>query len=225
MIPGSNAAALVAAAIQRPQADVFRLGPVQAAMSFGVFDVPFHRQAPIQQIPRTGRHHAPQFLVIEMISPAPADAGRNLIEENLHQGLQFWQNLFAEEIRANKPNAAVDVIAHTSRRNDTPRLRIRRADSADRKSVPPVDVGHRQAGALDSRKKGDIGHLFRSRVGTNQLQEIDIGINQPIHPHARFVAFGNSPTVIVDFFQWAFVTIVGHGGILLYRFFRNRPIC
>ena len=162
-------------------------------------------------------HQPPQFLGGEAIRPALADAGGNLAEEGVHQGVDPRLHVAQREVGGHQPHAAIDVVAHAARRDDAAFQRIGRADAADAEAVAPVDIGHGQAGHLDARQEGDVGHLLRGLVVADLLDELFIGEDAAFGAHADLVRLRDPPDAFGDLFQRAVIAGFGHGGVPLLK--------
>ena len=88
--------------------------------------------------------------------------------------------------------------------------RIGGRHAADAEAVAPVDVGHGQAGHLDARQKGDVGHLFRRLVVADLLDQPLVGEDSPFDPHPDLVALRNPPAALVDLFERSAVALFRH---------------
>ena len=214
MVARAERAALVAAAFEGPLADEIGLGVGQAAAGLGVFDVAGRGPAARDQIRRPFGQQTAQLLAAEQVRPARAHAGRNAAEEGVHQLVQPRLNVLVGEVGAHQPHAAVDVVADPARRNHAALGRIGGRHAADAEAVAPVDVGHGQAGHLDARQKGHVGHLFRRLVGANLLDQPLVGEDSPFDLHPDLVALGNPPAALVDLLQRPGVAWFGHGFVL-----------
>ena len=117
-------------------------------------------------------------------------------------------DLVQRQVRAHQPHAAIDVVADAAGRDHAPFGRIGRADAADAEAVAPMDVGHGEAGHLDARQKGHVGHLLRGLIVANLLDQPLVGEDPPFDPHADLIALGNPPGALVDLFQRAGVRLV-----------------
>ena len=84
-----------------------------------------------------------------------------------------------------QPHAAIDVVAHTARRDHAPFLRIGCANAADAEAIAPMDIGHREAGILDARQKGDVRHLLRRLILADRLDQLS---SAKISPSTRIPA-------------------------------------
>src|SRR5580658_8443274 len=114
------------------------------------------------------------------------------------------------KVGAKEPDAAIDVVADASRRNDAALFRVGGTDAADAEAVTPVDVGHGQAGVLDAGQKSHIGNLFRGLVIFQLREQFLTAENQPIDAHTRLVAARNPPAAIIDSFEGSSKAFLGH---------------
>src|SRR5262249_40912726 len=159
MVAGTERAALFGTAQQGAVADLVRIGAIQPAVRFSELEIALGGEIPTCQIARTLREQPLQLLLVELVASRFADTGRHLAEQLFHERPQPRLDILVVEVRANEPNAAVDVVADAARRDDATLVRIGRTDAADAEAVAPVDVRHRQAGVLDPRQEGDIRDL------------------------------------------------------------------
>ena len=102
------------------------------------------------------------------------------------------------EIGPQQPHAAVDVVAHTARRDDAADCGVGGAHAADAEAVAPVDVGHGEAGHLDAGEAGDIGHLLGGSIAAQLGDHPLVGEDQAVDEHARLIAFRNPPRAFVE---------------------------
>ena len=94
-----------------------------------------------------------------MIAPLP-HAHRDVANQLVDQLQEDRLHVGEREVCPYEPHAAVDVVAHAPRRDHAAGGRVGAAHATNAKAVAPVDVGHRQAGGLDARQEGDVGHLL-----------------------------------------------------------------
>ena len=118
-----------------------------------------------------------------------------------------------DEVRPHQADAAIDVVADPAGRNHAPFGRIGRAHAADAEAVSPMDIGHGEAGHLDARQRGHVGHLLGRLVVANLLDQPFVGEDAPLDPHPDLVAFGNPPEAGVDLFQRTGISLLGHGSL------------
>ena len=126
-------------------------------------------------------------------------------------------HVLVHEVGAHQPHAAVDVVADAARRNHAPFGRIGGRHAADAEAVAPVDVGHGEAGHLDARQEGDVGHLLGGLIGANLLDQPLVGEDAAFDLHADLVALRNPPAGFVDPFERAAVALLGHGKSRLFK--------
>jgi hypothetical protein len=75
--------------------------------------------------------------------PFGADAGGDQRENAIDDSLEFISNIFEDQTGPDEANASIDVVAYTSRGDHS----VLSADSghpANRKTVAPMDIRHRQ---------------------------------------------------------------------------------
>jgi 2'-5' RNA ligase len=75
-------------------------------------------------------------------------------------------------------------------------LRIDCSHTADREAIAPVDIGHRQRVADNTRKTCDIGHLGKGGVVAQLFHHMGVGIDTAGNQHRALS--GNLPKIIVD---------------------------
>ena len=121
------------------------------------------------------------------------------------------------EIGAHEPNAAVDVVAYSARRDHSAFIGIGGTHAADAEAIAPVDVGHGQAGVLDAGQKGDVGDLLRRLVLFELGHQRFAGEDQPVHAHALLVALGDAPAGLVNPLERSPVGVLGHDGRVLVQ--------
>ena len=155
-------------------------------------------QIAVEQVRRPFGHQLAEFLGIEAILAAAADAGRHLAKQLFDQRLEVRLDVVEHQVRAHQPHAAVDVVADAAGRDHAPFGRIGRAHAADAEAVAPMNVGHGQAGVLNARQKRDVGHLLGGLIVLDRVDQLVVGEDQAIDAHARLVRFGNPPASVVD---------------------------
>ena len=201
VVAGAERPALVAAASEGPLAHIVGLSPGQAAAGLGVLDVASGGPTAAGQVGRALGHQAAKFFGAKQVGPAFAHAGGNAAEERLHQLPEARPDVVDHEVGAHQSHAAVDVIAHSARRNHAPFGRIGGRHAANAEAVAPVDVGHGQAGHADARQKGHVGHLLGRLVAANLRNQPLVGEDPPLDSHSHLVALGNPPAALVDLLQ------------------------
>ena len=131
------------------------------------------------------RQHLPELPDLQpQVFPLGADAGRNIVEQPLHQLLHPGLEGFPAQAGAQEPDPAIDVIADSSGRNHAV-LGIEGGDSADGKAVAPVNIRHREGGPDDARQVGHVDHLLQAHGIDHVPHHFFIGVDDSRHPHAR----------------------------------------
>jgi hypothetical protein len=87
-----------------------------------------------------------------------ADAGRYLAIKDPDEVPNPRGNLRSLKVAPEEANPSIDVVTDTSRRDDA-FLQIKGCDTANRKPVPGVNVGHGHGIAYDPGESGHIGDL------------------------------------------------------------------
>ena len=75
--------------------------------------------------------------------PFGADAGGYKREKSIDDSLEFISNIFEDQTGPDEANASIDILANTSR-GDHSVLGADCGDPADRKTVAPMNIRHRQ---------------------------------------------------------------------------------
>ena len=185
--------ALVVTAGDRAIADSPRVSAFQAAACLGDEQVVVGTVAQVDDVRRPFRHEPRQLALVELVLPALADAGGNVAKELLDQRPDPILDVAPFEVGAQQAHAAVDVISDAARRNDAPFLGVGRSHAADAEAVPPVNVGHGQAGLLDAGQGRHVDHLFGPLVVLDLLDQLVVGEDDAVDPHVSAVALGNPP--------------------------------
>src|SRR3990167_6426962 len=123
--------------------------------------------------------------------------GRNLPKEGLDKTPYLRTNLFLLQMSPDQAHPAIDVVPHTPWRDD-PFTRIKGRDPPDGKSVAPVDIGHGDRRAHDTREAGDIHDLLDTLITPDTLHEGLIGKEDPLRAHGTLL--GNPPGEVIYFF-------------------------
>src|SRR5713226_3367830 len=92
---------------------------------------------------------------------------------------------------------AVHIITN-SPRTDNAVLGAKSGDTPNRKSIPPVNVWHRQRVRYDPGQRGNVRDLLHRLLFHNLSQQALICEHQSRHTHARLVGGWNLPAVVVD---------------------------
>src|SRR5207248_9860504 len=121
-----------------------------------------------------------QFLPVELVASRAAHPAGHVAEQLLDQRADVRLDLAVEQIRSDKSNAAIYIITYSAGRNYAALGGVGGGDAADAEAVAPVDVRHRQAGVLDARQEGDVGHLLRRLVEADLLKQVLVGEDQAV---------------------------------------------
>src|SRR4029077_6803436 len=143
-------AALIEAPRNGTVADSTGVGPFQTAHRLCDRKVAFGSVTLFHQVRSPKGHEPNQFRLVELVAPALADAGRNISKKLIDERLDTVFHVAPHQIRPQKPDAAVDVVADPSRGDHTTFLRVGSGHAADTESIAPVDVRHGQACRLNS---------------------------------------------------------------------------
>ena len=123
-----------------------------------------------------------------------------------------------EEVRPHEADAAVDVVADAAGRDDAALGRVGRRDAADAEAVAPVDVRHRQAGALDAGQHRDVRDLVGGLILADRCSSsLSLAKIRPVHAHPGLVALGNADAVRIDPFEGAAIGLLLHGELSAIR--------
>ena len=100
---------------------------------------------------RAALEHGVQLAVRERQRALRAQAGRDALEKFVNQLPLPRLDVAQFKISTQQPHTAVDVETDPARRNDAAFASVEGGDAANRETVAPVDVRHRQTGVDDSR--------------------------------------------------------------------------
>ena len=131
-----------------------------------------------------------------LITPALADAGGDIAEELVDQRPDPILDVGPLKARAQESNAAIDVISDAARGDHAPFFRVGGGHAADAEAVAPVDVGHGQAGLLDSRQGCHVDDLLGPLVVLDLLDQLVVGEDDAVDAHIGAIALGNSPLAV-----------------------------
>ena len=211
VVARAERAALVVAPGDGLVTDPVGVGAVEPAVRLGEPQVALRPPALLDDVGRALLHQPLQLRLVEQVLAALADAGWDVAEELIDEWPDPGLGVLPVEFRPQEPDAAIDVVADSPGRDDAPRLGVGRGHPADGEAVAPVDVGHRQAGLLNARQGRDVGHLLRTLVLLDLLDQHLVREDQAIDPHVRAVALRDPPLARPDLFQGARVSAgAGH---------------
>ena len=197
VIACAHGAALIAAAGERPVAHEFRSRVGDAALGLGQGDVVVGGEpAGFQKRHALLHQHAEFGWGENMATPPPHSYGhipQQLVDEPHEHRLDIGET----KIRSHEADAAVDVVAHATGRDDAAARGVGSADAADAEAVAPVDVGHGEAGGLDTGQERDVGHLLGRPIASQLRHEPLVGENQPVAVICRRSAW--PPSLCEDF--------------------------
>ena len=214
MVAGTQSSTLVGAAREGSLADGIGVGPLQAPVGLGIFDVALAGESAIDEGLWPFRQEQPQLFLVEVESPGSPDARGHAPKQLFDQLSQMRLDVSIEKVGTNQAHSAIDVVAHSARRNDAPFARIGGADTADAEAIAPMNVGHGQARVLNARQEGDVGYLLRRLVLLELFEQTLVSENQPVHAHAGLIAFRYSPAAFVHPFERSVIRVLWHGGVL-----------
>ena len=89
VVAGAERAALLRPAVEGVVGHAIGVGAVEAALGLGVVEVAARRQAAAEQVARPLAQQMRQLLVVELVAPGAADAGRHVAEQRLDQRSQL----------------------------------------------------------------------------------------------------------------------------------------
>jgi hypothetical protein len=128
--------------------------------------------------------HAAHLLLAEPADGVVrADPARHVPEELGHHLLDVRAHLLDVQRGGHQAHAAVDVVAHSTRRDDA-LLLVHRGHAADGEAVAPVDVGHRQRRLHDPRQVRHVADLLQAGVLAQGRHQPLAGVDDARHAHA-----------------------------------------
>ncbi len=193
MVARAERAALVVTPRDRAVADPPRIGPVQAAARLGDHQVVLGPVALLDHVRRPFGHQPGQLRLVEQVAPALAHAGRNIAKELIDERLDPVFHVAPDQVGAQQPHAAVDVVADPARRDHAPFLGVGGGHAADAKAIAPVNVGHGQARLLNAGQGRHVDNLLGPLVLLDLLDQLVVGEDDAVDPHVGAVALGNPP--------------------------------
>ncbi len=106
-------------------------------------------------------------------------------------------DLVDRQRRAQQSDAAVDVVPNPARGHDA-FGQIERGDSADRKSVSKVNIGHGQRIRLDPGQRRDVGELLERWVVLHLAEQRAVRIQATRNAHPGKLGHGDIPREFID---------------------------
>jgi len=101
---------------------------------------------------RAAGEHFVHLRVAELDVPGASDAGRDVLEEGIGQALlQIGRERLAHQPGVQAAHPAGDVEAHAAGRHHAAGVGVEGRHAADRKTVTPVRVRHRERAGHDAR--------------------------------------------------------------------------
>ncbi len=201
MVARAERPALIVAARDGAIADPRRIGPVESSPGLGELEVALGAIPFVHHVGGSLLHQPRQLGLVEEVLPALANARWDVAEELFHQRPDAVFRLAPLKLGAQQPDAAVDVVADAAGRDDSAFFGVGRRHAADAESISPVDIRHGQAGHLDARQRGHVGHLFGALVLLDLLDQGLVGEDDAVDPHVRAVALRDSPLIWADRLQ------------------------
>jgi len=186
MVAGTQGAELVAAALQGPLRQQVGIGAVNAS---ALLDMP-----EILLPAQTAAHHPggsfAQHLVLfghgqAQIATMGTDPRRDVAQQCIGQFRQARPNVCHLQLRSQQAHAAIDIVTYPPGGNH-PLVRIEGGDTADGKSVAPMDVGHTQGRPDDARQHGDVAYLLQGLFTAQHFHHGGTGVHQAFGPHGAF---------------------------------------
>ena len=105
-------------------------------------------------------HNLGQFAVAQFYSPASSDPSRNVTVKGIGKIRCHSPQIALDEWRRQQPYAAVDVESDAARRYHAV-LTVCRRNSADGKTITPMNVRHRNRRSQDAGQSRDVRDLFQ----------------------------------------------------------------
>src|ERR1043166_5430473 len=110
-------------------------------------------------------------------------------------------DITVKEVGLHQTNAAIDVVADATGRNDAALRGICGTNPANAEAIAPMNVGHGEAGVLDAGQGREIGDLIRRLVLADRVNKSIAGEDPSIDEHTGAIALGDLPTAFVDALQ------------------------
>ena len=108
---------------------------------------------------------------------------------------QVLLNILGGQTGRYEPHPSIDVVSDASGRNDTV-LNPGCCDAADRKTIAPVNIRHRDGIAHDARQVSYIAHLLQTLITLGIREQVPGCVNSTRHSHLS--RFGNLPQVVMN---------------------------
>src|SRR6185295_16450654 len=97
--------------------------------------------SPLHTPPGPMSHDPTNLLPRESNASARPHAGRHLPKQFSHEFLEMRLHVRQRQLCSDQAHAAVDVVSHTTGRDDTV-FGVERRDTSDRKSIAPMPIRH-----------------------------------------------------------------------------------
>ncbi len=144
VVAAAERAHLIALALLRRLGDAVGASPRHRAAFLDALQVLGCSPASSPGPARAFAQHCVDLALAEGDGPRASDAGRNAGKERIGETRVLGLDIAARETRVQAAHPAGDVESDAARRDDAALLGIERRDPADRKSVSPVRIGHRE---------------------------------------------------------------------------------
>jgi hypothetical protein len=176
MIAGAKRAHFVLLPMTRLERHGGRDGAGHAAVFLDAIEIGLGPVAAFDGPPCAALEHGVELAVVQVNPAAAADACRHTAGQLVREVTLDRLDRVGSQSRAQGADAARDIEPDAARRHDAALLRIERCHAANRKSVPPVRIGHGVRRALNARQHGDVGDLltdFLVHVTDERLGRVD----------------------------------------------------
>ena len=198
MVAGADGAELVGAASPGPVRHGADRGALEPATRLGELHVLVRPDAAhLDQRARPLDEHALELAFAQGERAAAAAARRRSARDLVDERLLAPAELVHGDRQGEEPDAAVDVVTHAARRDDSVRG-LRRRDPSDREPVSLVHVRHRERGVDDPGQRGHVLELLERLVVADRVEQLLVGEHPRRDAHVRTRLARNLPERLVQ---------------------------
>ena len=164
VVAGPERSHLAALPLLGERRHVARPRAVDAAAFLDELEVVDDAEALLHRPARAAEHHAVERLGVEPDVAFDAHARGNVAQQRVAEQVALGDDFVGRQVGAQAADAARDVEADAARADDAAALGVEGRDAADRESVAPVRIGHRERRADQPRQARDVRDLLEHLV-------------------------------------------------------------
>ena len=183
MVSSAEGAKLHRAAFIGAVADSAGVRALHGSAALGMFQVTFRAHATLHHELSTLDSAFFKLLAADLHPPFGTDSGGNSGVYARNKLMYLWGNIFPVKAGPQKPDPAVDVIAHTAGR-DYPLIRVKGGNPANGEAIARMHVRHGKGGSNYTWQGGHVCHLLNALVAQQALKGL-VRIDDAAGAHVR----------------------------------------